>query len=405
MGTIDTHGYFTMFNINEKFSGDSHYRYKMPALEVREDGRSKQRKTWLNNLTDVAESLRRNPELLVQWYAAGTSGGADLSAGYPRWYLKGQFSAAELQQKTRDFCAKLVVCPRCGDCGTRLYSTVHGSKKKPQRIIHLVCGACGFDGASKEQDAKLARHVPERAAAAVDGTGLIAKQHQHKDRKDAPDSVKPTKARKTKKKPAVEEESDDDEEWFTDTSAEAIAARRREALEANKFAQEVTATDKSVEKGVPATNLSAAAVAVTVEAVEEEEVAPATPAAAAAEQVDKAADSVDAFDAVSEKLLSSFITHIGETKKIKQKKVLAAAEAWINAELTVVQEAQKSTLFTMLEHLPQNVMTYSNAVLKVMYDHDAVTEEDISVWHGAAADTENAALINAKEFIDFLKQQ
>jgi len=372
---------------------------------VREDGRSKQRKTWLNNLTDVAESLRRNPELLVQWYAAGTSGGADLSAGYPRWYLKGQFSAAELQQKTRDFCAKLVVCPRCGDCGTRLYSTVHGSKKKPQRIIHLVCGACGFDGASKEQDAKLARHVPERAAAAVDGTGLIAKQHQHKDRKDAPDSVKPTKARKTKKKPAVKEESDDDEEWFTDTSAEAIAARRREALAATTFAQEVTAPDKSVEKGVPAAILSAAAVAAAVEAVEEEVVvAPATPAAAAAEQVDEAAESVDAFDAMSEKLLSSFIAHIGETK-MKQKKVLAAAEAWMNAEMTVVQEAQKSTLFTMLERLPRNVMKYSNALLKVMYDHDAVTEEDISVWHGAAADAENAAVINAKEFIDFLKQQ
>jgi len=373
-----------MENINENFSGDGHYRYKMPALEVREDGRSKQRKTWLNNLTDVAKSLRRDPELLVQWYAtAGTTGGADVSAGYPRWYLKGQFSAKELQQKTRDFCSKLVVCPRCGDCGTRLYSTVHGSKKKPQRTIHLKCGACGFDGATKEQDAKLARHVAERDAADVDGTGLIAQQ-QHQD---VPAAMKPAKPRKSKK-PAVEEE-DDEEEWFIDTSAAAIAERRRGALAADKFAQEeVTGADK-VEEGV-----AAAAVAAS------EEEAPAADAAAA-EHVDEAV-SIDEIDA-SEKLLASLMAHIGETKKMKQKKVLAAAEAWMAAELAVVREAKKSSLFTMLEHLPENVMKHSSVVLKVMYDHDAVTEEDISAWHGAA-DAENEAVINAQDFIDFLKQ-
>lgn len=69
-----------------------------------------------------------------------------------------------------------------------------------------------------------------------------------------------------------------------------------------------------------------------------------------------------------------------------------------------MREAKKSSLFTMLEHLPENVMKHSSVVLKVLYDHDAVTEEDISAWHGAADAAENDAVINAQEFIDFLKQ-
>lgn len=162
-------------------------------------------------------------------------------------------------------------------------------------------------------------------------------------------------------------------------------------MAADKFAQEeVTGADK-VEEGV-----AAAAVAVG-----EEEEAPAAAAAAVAEHVDEAV-SIDEIDE-SEKLLASLMAHIGETKKMKQKKVLAAAEAWMTAELAIVREAKKSSLFTMLEHLPENVMKHSSVVLKVMYDHDAVTEEDISAWHGAA-DAENEAVINAQDFIDFLKQ-
>jgi len=79
--------------------------------------------------------------------------------------------------------------------------------------------------------------------------------------------------------------------------------------------------------------------------------------------------------------------------------VLAAAEAWIE-DLNVPEE--KRALFGVLENLPERIMKHSNAVLKVMYDQDAVSEKDILKWH-AAADHENKAVANAKAFIDFLK--
>jgi len=59
-----------METINKECSGDAWCRYKMATLEVKTDGRSKQRRTWLLNLTEVCEQIHRSPELLFQWYTS-----------------------------------------------------------------------------------------------------------------------------------------------------------------------------------------------------------------------------------------------------------------------------------------------------------------------------------------------
>ena len=46
-----------METINANHAGDAHARYTFPTLEVAADGRNKQRKTWLANLKQVANSL------------------------------------------------------------------------------------------------------------------------------------------------------------------------------------------------------------------------------------------------------------------------------------------------------------------------------------------------------------
>lgn len=98
-------------------------------------------------------------------------------------------------------------------------------------------------------------------------------------------------------------------------------------------------------------------------------------------------------------ILESLLTKIGDSKKTKSKELLAAAGSWIQ-DLDVPED--KAVLFDMLESLPEHIIKYSNAVLKIMYDHDTVNEKDIFKWH-AASDPDNIAVANAQAFVDFLK--
>jgi len=201
-------------NINEKHAADSFYRYHMPALEVKADGRNKQRRTYLANLECIANALRRPPELLLAFISTplGTSGQCDTASGTPQWFLKGHHERGVLQKSIMDLCSQLVVCPKCGDCGTRLYIVTTGVKKRAESSIRIKCGACGANEKTAFQDKKVAKSIPEAPPAT----------------KEKP--TEESKPRKSKKKKKEKEEESDDDEWFTDASLEAVEARREAEL-------------------------------------------------------------------------------------------------------------------------------------------------------------------------------
>jgi len=117
--------------------------------------------------------------------------------------------------------------------------------------LRIGCGACGFDGETAEQDARLAKVCAEGAptpgeevAAAPEGktkkTKEVKKTKEEKKTKENKKTKEEKKAKEEKKKKATppsskkdegeDEDEDDDVEWFTDLSPEAIEARRVEAL-------------------------------------------------------------------------------------------------------------------------------------------------------------------------------
>jgi len=242
-------------NINSAHHADKHYRYKMAALDAKQDGRSKQRKTFLLNLPEIARQLRRSPELLIQWISldpkcAGTTGGFDSSSGQPRWYIKGHHDTRTLQESLNALCGELVVCQKCGDCGTRLYTVNEGgTKKKPIRRINMSCGACGAEAMTARQDPKLARHLPDRATPfkeEAQGKKESRRSTEEKavSRKSQKKSSKSSKKDEKKGGTKAEEEDEEEIEWFTDFSKEAVAARRSEALNEESQFKDATAPSK-----------------------------------------------------------------------------------------------------------------------------------------------------------------
>jgi len=180
---------------------------------VKADGRNKQRRTYLVNLECIASALRRPPALLLAFISTplGTSGQCDTASGTPQWFLKGHHERGVLQKSIMDLCSQLVVCPKCGDCGTRLYTVTTGVKKRSESSIRIKCDACGANKKTAFQDKKVAKSIPEAPPA-----------------KEKP--TEESKPRKSKKKKKEKEEESDDDEWYTDASLEAVEARREAEL-------------------------------------------------------------------------------------------------------------------------------------------------------------------------------
>jgi len=224
-------------SINPAHAADEHYRYRMDRLQVKPDGRNKQRRTDLINLDTVSRQLCRSPELVRTYFAraVGTTGGLDRKSGIDIHFLSGHFTCVELERHLGAFCVRFVCCPVCGDCGTRLYACGDVKKKKRADLrLRLSCGACGHDCETAEQDARLAKVCIDGApklevdAAASVGSGELKQNNKAKEEKKS----KKVASHKKKKeaKSDKEGESDCEVEWFTDCSAEAVEARRREAL-------------------------------------------------------------------------------------------------------------------------------------------------------------------------------
>ena len=129
---------------------DAHYRYKMPALEVRADSRNKQRKTHLPNMASVAKNVFRPEAWLVKFLALHLSTDSSCSTGGADAYLTGHHGVKDLQQLIFAFVRDYVLC-RCGSPETLLY--VEGKKKN--KVCRLKCHSCGRSGRSAGQDEKM----------------------------------------------------------------------------------------------------------------------------------------------------------------------------------------------------------------------------------------------------------
>lgn len=114
---------------------DPNYRYRMPPLAARIEGRGNGIKTRVLNLRDVARSLRVNPQYPLKYWGYELGAPTEFKAGEDKYMLNGSFSTAVLQEFLDKFIEKFVLCGRC---------------KYPEIIIQVKknrlwsdCAACG----------------------------------------------------------------------------------------------------------------------------------------------------------------------------------------------------------------------------------------------------------------------
>lgn len=123
--------------LNVDGSDDPSYRYKMPKLLSKVEGRGNGVKTVLVNCIDVAQALRRSPQQVTKFF--GCEMGAMTNHESDKYLVNGAFDNKILQDALTGYIQKFVLCPSCGNP-----ETVEEMKgKKKSAMIMLNCKACG----------------------------------------------------------------------------------------------------------------------------------------------------------------------------------------------------------------------------------------------------------------------
>jgi len=231
----------TTLNINRKVD-DPFYRYKMPKLIAKVEGRGNGIKTVIPNMVEIAKSLARPSTYTTKYFGCELGAQTSWDEQAERYIVNGAHQDSDLQNLLDGFIEKFVLCPECSNPETKL--KVSNSKR-----IEQTCAACGYRGNLKTTHRLVTfilNHPPEGEKKISSGKGKKkAAKNAEEDEEDAAGTVSPnTNGGATAaiahsnmaqrggggEVDAPEVREVDEEDWSEDTSAEAVRAREGQNL-------------------------------------------------------------------------------------------------------------------------------------------------------------------------------
>ncbi|MPC23963.1 Eukaryotic translation initiation factor 5 [Portunus trituberculatus] len=119
---------------------DAFYRYKMPKIMAKVEGKGNGIKTVVVNMSDVAKALGRPPTYPCKYFGCELGAQTQFDTKNDRYIVNGSHDAAKLQDLLDGFIKRFVLCPKCENPETVLFP----NEKKG--IIKQSCKACGHQG-------------------------------------------------------------------------------------------------------------------------------------------------------------------------------------------------------------------------------------------------------------------
>lgn len=116
---------------------DAFYRYKMPRLQSKIEGKGNGIKTVIPNMVEVAKALHRPPAYITKFFGAELGALSNCDEKAAKYLVNGAHDAEKLQCLLDGFIAKFVLCPNCDNPETVL------SVSKKDGTIFRTCQACG----------------------------------------------------------------------------------------------------------------------------------------------------------------------------------------------------------------------------------------------------------------------
>ncbi|XP_013796246.1 eukaryotic translation initiation factor 5 isoform X2 [Apteryx mantelli] len=225
-------------NVNRSVS-DQFYRYKMPRLIAKVEGKGNGIKTVIVNMVDVAKALNRPPTYPTKFFGCELGAQTQFDVKNDRYIVNGSHEANKLQDMLDGFIKKFVLCPECENPETDL----HVNPKK--QTIGNSCKACGYRG-MLDTNHKLCTFILKNPPESGD-TGTGKKEKEKKNRKGKDKENGSVSSNETPPPPPPEEitppqvvEEEDDDDWGEDTTEE---AQRRRMDEISDHAKNLTLSE------------------------------------------------------------------------------------------------------------------------------------------------------------------
>lgn len=234
-------------NINRSVA-DSFYRYKMPAVIAKVEGKGNGIKTVIVNMTDVAKALARPPGYVTKFFGCELGSQTVMDVKVDRYIVNGEHTAGRFQELLDEFIKKYVLCANCGNPETNLYVT-KGEK------LEANCLACGHvfainmthkltsyilknppndspKAGAKGKPSKEERRAAKRGKGGKDDHASGDEDDTRKEQPSPPAvAAKEASKEASRKSTKHVDKDDDDGDWSADTSEEAVK-RRAEMLAA-----------------------------------------------------------------------------------------------------------------------------------------------------------------------------
>ncbi|KAJ3022287.1 hypothetical protein HKX48_006599 [Thoreauomyces humboldtii] len=225
-----------MANINiRRDVSDKFYRYKMPRLISKIEGKGNGIKTVVPNMSDIAKALARPATYPTKYFGCELGAQARCEEKNDRYVINGAHDAEKLQGHLDGFINRFVLCGSCKNPETELVITKNG-------YIIRDCKACGAN-TDVEMTHKLTTFIlknpPAQSKKSKKGKNGVADKNAPtppdtaSNGSDNDDETAQVAAFMDAEAAAAaqlqsREIGEDDDDWAVDTSADAVAARMKE---------------------------------------------------------------------------------------------------------------------------------------------------------------------------------
>nr|GMD76174.1 probable eukaryotic translation initiation factor 5-1 [Ipomoea batatas] len=268
-------------NIGAGNKDDAFYRYKMPRMITKIEGRGNGIKTNVVNMVDIAKALARPASYPTKFFGCELGAQSKFDEKTGTSHVNGAHDTAKLAGLLETFIKKYVQCYGCGNPETEVLIT-------KSQMIQLKCAACGFISDVDMRDKLttfILKNPPEQKKGSKDKKamrraekerlkeGEMADEERKKHKKEAAkkkgssNNLKNGASKISKKKANVSDEerspsgsqadeneaevnngSDDDVQWQTDTSMAAAQQRIQEQLNSVTASMVMLSTSEEKQK-------------------------------------------------------------------------------------------------------------------------------------------------------------
>ncbi|CAR29805.1 ZYRO0G17380p [Zygosaccharomyces rouxii] len=219
---------------------DPFYRYKMPPIQAKVEGRGNGIKTAVLNVSDIARALNRPTTYIVKYFGFELGAQTSIMIDADRYLVNGVHEPAKLQDVLDGFISKFVLCGSCKNPETEISITKDSDlvrdckacgKRTPMDLRHKLSSFIlknppeSIGGNKKKKKAATASANVRGGGVSISDIAQGKSQSSNMDADEDEDEL----ARQIKAAASTLEKIEvKDDEWAVDMSEEAIRQRAKE---------------------------------------------------------------------------------------------------------------------------------------------------------------------------------